>query len=1050
MKNKDQQLAWISRTDAEKIASTIRSSARQLEDRVYVYLIEGKPGTGKTVVARLIGQEFNSSDGYDIGKDGNVLWTGLFDMFDPDTNSNLGLEQRIQHAFEQQNIYFTRYEQEREFYESHYKTGVRGSGLEKQRKRIEEAFSDDLAEASNKFFPVISLDTVERLTSAADPVQQELNLSEDTASVIGWLLYQIEELPRGCVLLFGRHTEYLVKVLKKRFDNHSRVKFDLISLDVFSDQDADALITQRQGEFPELRILDEESKLNIKIKTNKNPLLMDIALQALIESKNLAETLDALNVGNSIEQLQENLLNTYRHSFSEINKHFIFEHLAIARNGLFEELLKYLASDATEQEINALTEELSRMGNLPFVKVRNVFTSVSGERMKKPRKTYFLHDEMYLLFDKCIKDTTFIRDTSRKIANWYEEEIQKAIRDEKLHLQDMTLNTYKYDLLVESLIYRLRADFDAGYRWFLLQEDQAIRNSLSIGLDMRLRDGLSQFMVLAGVEKAETELNLASPIDTDVVKKHYSYILDHYPIDMSMLWVKRLSVRGNHSKAIEVGDHFYKISTGNLRDPNINFLSFAELRLWYGQALMYAGETDRAEKYYKECLQLIGTVEKALSLNGKNDSEFVIRVGLVAGRANNNLGYLYWINEGKNRLAVHHLEQAATWYKASLAQVKEQDEFISLLEEEIANSQDNLGRVFALLGYYSLAEDTIREGLDTRVSVGYPYRTALSLVSLATVQNIAGQLHKAQKTAAEAFQAFRKIESEARPSRGIGLSLIIKGSIARNIADQWREEGLDLTDALDQVENASTDLNAAIRIFRDSVEEPVRLIDAYNELACCKRAEYFLRSQDEGTSPRTLDSILREGVSNFRRAIDTAKSIHHMVDAVDSIQDLSVLYFRANQLLNAEKCMGEIEVEIPDKYKIKQETGLSDLKKEETIDALYKTLGQIEMLRGAIAFENGIVEAKKQDPDAEVPIDFETFRETIRHYVFASEYFTHYSTESYSIQRTHGRMKLRLKYCRSDWVQQLAHEFIPQLEKDFGLKHDPIKRLLANVFGIIE
>ncbi|MBK9925438.1 MAG: tetratricopeptide repeat protein [Anaerolineales bacterium] len=864
------------------------------------------------------------------------------------------------------------------------------------------------------------------------------------------MFYQIEELPRGSILLFGRHTDFLVDVLQKRFGDHPKVKFTLVSLDSFSDQDAEALINQRQSEFPELKILDEESKQNIKNKTNRNPLLMDIALQALIESENLTETIEALETGRTIEQLQENLLNTYYKSLSGVNRHFIFELLAVARNGLFKELVKYLASDASEKEIDTLIGELEKMGKLPFVKVRNVFVSVPGEKEKKPRRTYFLHDEMYLLFDKCIKNTTFIRDASRKIVGWYDDEIQETIKQEKGHPQDTTINVYRYDLLVESLIYRLRTDFDSGYRWFLLQEDQAIRNSLSIGLDMRLRDGFSQFMVLAGIEKAETELNLASPIDTEVIRKNYASIIDQYPIDMSMLWIKRLSVRGNHSKAIEVGDYFYRKSTSKLVDPNINFLSLAELRLWYGQALMYSGNTDKAEKFYKECLQLIATNETALSLANKDNPEFIIRVGLVAGRANNNLGYLCWINEGKYRLAVHHLEQATTWYKSALAQVDKQDEFTPLLKEEIANSQDNLGRVFALLGHYSLAEDTVREGLESREIVGYPYRTALSQVSLATVQNVAGQLRKAQKTAAEAFQSFRKIESEARPSRGIGLCLIIKGSVARSIADQWREEGLDITDALDQVEVASTDLNAAIRIFRDSVEEPVRLIDAHNELACCKRAEYFLRSQDEGTSPKILDSILREGVNNFRRAVEIAKSINHLVEEVDSLQDLSVMYFRAKQLTNAGKCMDDIEKVIPNQYKIKQETGVGDLKKEDAVDAFYKTMGQVEMLRGAVTFENGIAMAKKQEPDAEIPIAYETFRETFQHYVFASEYFTHYSTESYSIQRTHGRMKSRLKHCRSEWVHQLAHEFIPQLEKEFGLKHDPVKRLLANVFGIIE
>lgn len=148
--------------------------------------------------------------------------------------------------------------------------------------------------------------------------------------------------------------------------------------------------------------------------------------------------------------------------------------------------------------------------------------------------------------------------------------------------------------------------------------------------------------------------------------------------------------------------------------------------------------------------------------------------------------------------------------------------------------------------------------------------------------------------------------------------------------------------------------------------------------------------------------------------------------------------------------MDDVEILIPDQYKLKQGTGVNNLKKEDAIDAFYKTMGQVEMLRGAISFENGIIEAKKQNPHTEVPIDLETFKKIIQHYVFASEYFTHYSTESYSIQRTHGRMKFRLKYCKGEWVQQLADEFIPQLEKNFGLKHEPIKKLLANVFGIIE
>ena len=70
MNNIKQPPTWISRTDADEIVSTIKKSAEKLEDRVHLFLIDGDPGIGKTVVARLVGQEFNSSDGYEIGKKG--------------------------------------------------------------------------------------------------------------------------------------------------------------------------------------------------------------------------------------------------------------------------------------------------------------------------------------------------------------------------------------------------------------------------------------------------------------------------------------------------------------------------------------------------------------------------------------------------------------------------------------------------------------------------------------------------------------------------------------------------------------------------------------------------------------------------------------------------------------------------------------------------------------------------------------------------------------------------------------------------------------------
>jgi len=1051
-------LPWVSRKVTKELHTQLVQAATSATSAVLVYLITGPAGSGKTFLGRDLGVLLNSQDGYTPGQEGSLYWPGILDVFDPSTNNNFGLETRIRESFGTFGFHFEDYERERNLYELRYKTGYRGPSMEKQRQVIEAAFARGMAEISAQGYPIIPIDTIERLDISVDDVQQQLQLQSDTASVVGWLLFQITEMERGAVILLGRPTRYFEAALRDAIrqaqEKGARIELRETHLESLDPEDLDAFYDNRVQRYPDLeKILSPRIRKVLAEKTKLNPLSLDMALQALLETANPRIVLDILQKQHGkqdetgVNLLQAELLEAYMDVLSDQKRKTLLHYLAVARNGLFDELLRHLQPKRADQFIH----ELTLIAQLPFIKVRNVYINIPDLQERRPRPTYFLHDEMYLLYDRQIeKDAGLIHtivEDSERIANWYEHKIaagqeQDAKRalekiSDDLELKGIPSGSTTNDLIVESLLYRLRANPQKGYNWYLFQEDYAIRNSISIGLDMRLRDEVGRVVNTAFAKKGEPGYSLSSAVDRENILHCTSDLLKQYQVDSAILWVKRLSARGKQDEAIRVAEHYLPIAEEiYLQNSEEYVLLLAELLLWYGQALMYNAKTNLAIEKYQRVLKLLN-IEKELTefnqfiLESSLDALKIWRRCLVGGRALNNLGYLYWRNRGQYRLAIQYYQYASSIFRvASLAGIKG-------VEEEAANTMDNTARVYSELGFDSRAIDLVRRGLDQRKKLGLSYRKALSNCSHAIILSTIGDYDKALEEIDNALLDFGSAET----GRGKGIASIIRGTLLRRKAEEWRETGQSRAAAVRETESAEAALRQAADIFAANVLEPLLLVQVYNELGCCLRARYFLLRDYPGAA-NYLPAIYTQAEASLKKSMLDASTHELCVERLDSLQDLSVLYLRANQLDKALQSCKEIEDFIKKdalNHTIRPGIGLEKLDKENSIDAYYKLLGQVELTEGAINYAQGGGDIG--------PIDSKTYIDTIKHYIFALIYFRHYSTETYSLQRTFGRMYKRFEKCDFKTQNEIVNNVVPTLIDEYKLPAEPIRDFLADIFG---
>jgi uncharacterized protein HemY len=110
---------------------------------------------------------------------------------------------------------------------------------------------------------------------------------------------------------------------------------------------------------------------------------------------------------------------------------------------------------------------------------------------------------------------------------------------------------------------------------------------------------------------------------------------------------------------------------------------------------------------------------RQLKENGKLSENEVSRICFILGRLYNNRGYIYWMYLGQYWLSIEEFHSAIRYFE------------LGNLVEEVANSQDNTGRVYTMLGVDYSAFEAINEGLRLRTSQNLGFRRGLSKNSLA-------------------------------------------------------------------------------------------------------------------------------------------------------------------------------------------------------------------------------------------------------------------------------------------------------------------------------
>jgi tetratricopeptide (TPR) repeat protein len=1022
---------WISRKIADEIHERIITD----DGSAAVYVVEAEAGMGKTFMARDIGARLGSATGREPVRLGRIAWSGILDVYDPDTNSNQGIERRLIQAFSVTGAEFDDYNLAREMYDAYFKTGIVGSNLEEQRHKVEDAFAQGLKGLSVSCRLVLVFDTIERLETASDLTQKELGFSDDTASVIGWLLFQICQLRSGVVLLFGRRSQRFLQTLQKALrqanaERHGLAPIELRHIEL-SDLDSDelsAFLNNRMARYPQLkRVLDDDLWRMIAEQTGGNPLLLDLALQVLMETAKPDYVRQALAGVDSLPILERALVHSYMNSL-DTDRQALFLYLALARNGLFAELLEALEP---AQRAERLVARLDDMESLPFVKVRDIAMASRGREQLSIRRTFFLHDAMYVICDQVLFGPEQVRQDSERILSWYDKQLKAETQEGTQH------SISKPDLVVDSLFYRMRSDPLKGYQWYLQQADRAIRDAAT-GLDMRLRDAMALFLTSASsCGTAEPEQTLTSPIDRANIAALMPELFNDFGLDSAILWMRRYTLRGKLDQAKEIGTRMLSYAEGAVaKNAHRYTLPFAEFLLWYGQVLMYGFDIKQALLAYQRVLSLLETVYSINTIANPQTQALLggfglWRLCLVLGRTYNNLGYTHWLYEGRYSLAIREFKQAIRFFR------------IAQLDEEVANSSDNMGRVYALLGREFQANQLIRNGMEIRASLGLAFREALSANSLAQALSRFGQLDAALRAADNALALFGRVGVE----RGIGLGRLTRGTVYRSLAEMWRELDISVEKALSYTDLAETDLRDAVHIFSVLVKEPIREIQARNEMGCCYRARYLIATH-LGTNEVLKDMALSQARLNLRATIDLAEQHGYYVEQLDSVQDLAVLLTRAKRYDEAERLLEEIRLKIPQSHQIQEGVGLPDLNEAERVDAYYKLMGQVELLQGAIEFERRWTVSQGEEGLRELQSKRQLLA-TMRHYVLSVSYFRQYAEEPFAHRLTYSRIHRRFRDCSPDLIRELA-QLLPTWIKQYGLSSEPVHGLFEDVFGLFD
>jgi tetratricopeptide (TPR) repeat protein len=973
---------WIPR----KIMPDIMEAIEVTDRSTYVFYITSEGGEGKTILLRQIGMDLGSPD----GMASNFPWSGILDLYHADVNSSSGLETRLSRALETGGE-FQRYRDERDAYAARREAGYVGPELEAERARMAEVFAECMNDVTRWSRVVIALDTTERMQYEVDEVQKLCGLEGEATTVRAWLLDQLRHWENCVVLLAGRPEAdpYLGKALAEALTAVPRVHYETRTLGGFDEDEVCAYFELKKVEFPALEDLEPSFCQRLWEVTEGKPIRLDLSVEVIQHGLGFDQFREKVETGSAEEVCNEIDLLLIEHVMRgepDSSLRNILRYLAVARKGLDAGLLQYLEKEWEPEECQSRLDTIAERG---FVK-----RHPEDERL-------LLHDEMFQLCDTYLLQPEEVQRLSACIVEWYDKQIE-PVEDEKR----------RQNIQVDSLLYRLRANPDEGYHWYARQAEFAIR-AAEVGFDMRMRSEVMAF------------LKSLSPVDQRLLSDTPG-LAEEFNRDSATHWIKRLMAWGENDQSVSIAETVLDASLAFFPSDEPEFeLARADLVVYFAQALIYTGRVQPGVDLLRKVIANLEGEHRPEELAPQEAKTYTgWRRNLVLGRAHNNLGYAYWMHLGHYRAALREFRSALPYFRASE------------LWEELANTNDNMGRVYARLRHQTRAETLVEESLSLRRELGRDYRIALSLNSRAIVHLEFGEPHRARRLSEDALSIFEVLEAQ----RGIGLALITLGRSLRDLGALWTQRLYPYQDCDRFLSDGAKHLDRAIGIFEQIVDEPVRLVEALNQRGCTyrERARLALQMAPDRPLARTISL---GAIQDLERAIKLAKEYKLLVWYVDSCEDLAQIYFLRGDFDSTEVWLQSAEENVPEDYKIREGGLPVELPEEERIEAFLLQMGKIELLRGNLVFAVGTEGDVRLAPR-------EVLRKAAQHYMLSAVYFERYSYRAVGLRATFKQMYDRFKLISLDDLEYLREEALPELANQYSIDLSRLGSFFEDTLGL--
>ena len=972
---------WIPR----KIMPEVRAAIEAQDRSTCVFYITGEGGEGKTILLRQVGMELGSPDGMASGP----RWSGILDLYHADVNSSSGLETRLSQALETAGQ-FQRYRNEREAWTARREAGMIDQQLEAQRIKLASVFTDCMNDVTGKTRIVVALDTTERIQYEVDEIQRLCQMEDESTTVRAWLLDRLCLWENCVVLLVGRPEgdPYLRQALEETLAASPRVRYKAMTLGGFDRDEARAYFEREKAAFPELSDLDPAFWDRLWEMTDGRPIRLDLAMEVVQHGLGFGQFQDKVMTGTVGEvrgEIDHLLTEAVMGNEPDRSMRSVLRYLAVARKGLDAGLLQHLAG---EWDLEECQSRLDQIASRCFVK-----RHPEDERL-------FLHDEMYSLCDTYVLKPEEVQRHSKRIVEWYEGQMQ-ATNDEKK----------RQDLQIESLLYRLRANPREGYHWYAEQADLAIR-AAQVGFDMRMRSEVMAFLASK------------SPIDRQLLRDTPG-LVEEFNCDSAAGWVKRVMVRGESERAVSVAEAVWDTGPGLYPPDDARFaLAWADLTVYHAQALIYTGKAQQAADLLREVIAKRESGSPSEQLAPRDAGPYAAwRRNLVLGRAHNNLGYAHWMHLGHYRAALKEFRLALPYFRASE------------LWEELANTNDNLGRVYALLRHRTRAETLVDEGLRLRRQLRRDYHIGLSLNSRAIVHLEFKEPHRAERLSAEALRTLEQLGTQ----RGIGLALITLGRSLRQLGGLWKAGEYPHQECDQFLSDSVRHLERAVNIFERVVREPVRLVEALNELGCTHREQFRLAYETAPDSPRAR-TISLEAIRYLERSIMLAGEHQVPMWYVDSCEDLAQIYFLRHDYDNTRAWLERAKTSVPKDYRLREHGVEKEIPEEECVEAYWLQMGKIELLHGNLVFDIGTEGGAK-------PATLKVLEEVAEHYLLSIAYFERFSAEAVGLSAAFKHIYDGFKYCKFDELQYLREQVLPSIANKYAIDKSRFEKFFEDTLG---